>query len=67
MYILRDGKVEFTGNKKEVINYIRECYEDDYFVHEYGNIFDKDWNKFKYTLEGLGLFLSNKKPRRKNG
>lgn len=64
-YLIRDGKVEYSGNKQAVINYIREAYEDDYFVQEYGKIFLKDFSKFIFCLENLGLILSDRKPKRR--
>lgn len=57
MKIIRNGKVEFSGNKKEVIEYIRECYQDEYMVREYGKILNKDFNKLIYVLECIGLEL----------
>ena len=57
MKITRNGKVEFSGNKKEVIEYIRECYQDEYMVREYGKILNKDFNKLIYVLECIGLEL----------
>lgn len=57
MKIIRNGKVEFSGNKKEIIEYIRECYQDEYMVREYGNILNKDFNKLVYVLECIGLEL----------
>ena len=57
MKILRNGKVEFSGNKKEVIEYIRECYQDEYMVREYGKILNRDFNKLIYVLECIGLEL----------
>lgn len=62
-YLLRDGKVEYSGNKQQIIDYINECYEDDYWVQQYGKIFNKDFDKFLYTLQCLGLQLSNKMPK----
>lgn len=57
MKVIRNGKVEFSGNKKEIIEYIRECYQDEYMVREYGNILNKDFNKLVYVLECIGLEL----------
>ena len=57
MKIIRNGKIEFSGNKKEIIEYIRECYQDEYMVREYGNILNKDFNKLIYVLECIGLEL----------
>ena len=57
MKIIRSGKVEFSGNKKEVIEYIRECYQDEYMVREYGKILNRDFNKLIYVLECIGLEL----------
>ena len=57
MKIIRNGKIEFSGNKKEIIEYIRECYQDEYMVREYSNILNKDFNKLIYVLECIGLEL----------
>ena len=59
-YLLRNGKVEFSGSRKALINYIKEKDADDYFVKEYGNIFETDFGRFKYVVENLGLQLSDK-------
>lgn len=61
MYIFRDGKIEFQGNKKECISYIRDAYADEYFVEEYGNSFQKDFAKFIYVVECLGMEVRNRK------
>lgn len=65
MFIIRDGKVEFSGNKKEVINYIKQCYADEYWIIEHGNKFEKDWQLFKDCLFNMNLYVSNSKPKRK--
>jgi len=62
-YLIRDGKVEFSGSIKDLINYIRESYQDEYMVEEYGNIFNKDYDKFSFVVECLGMYLSDRKPR----
>ena len=62
-YLIRDGKVEFSGNKKDIIKYIRECYNDEYWVRENYNILDKDFDKLIYVLENIGLELRDRKPR----
>lgn len=64
-YLIRNNKIEFSGNKKDVIKYITEAYEDDYFVQEYHKIFNKDFSKFIYCLQNLGLVLSDNKPKRR--
>jgi hypothetical protein len=65
-YLIRDGKIEFSGNKKQLIEYVREAYADDYWVQEYGNIFDKDSEKFRYATECIGLHVTDKKPKNKH-
>ena len=65
-YLIRHGKVEYSGNKQAVIEYIKEAYADDYFVQQYGNIFLKDFSKFIFCLENLGLILSDRKPKRRS-
>ena len=64
-YLIRNNKVEYTGNKKEIIAYIMQAYEDDYFVQEYSTKLYKDPNALKQTLIGLGLSISNTIPKRK--
>ena len=59
-YLLRNGKTEYIGNKKQCIEYVRQKYKDDYFVQEYSKVFDLDFGKFKFTLECLGLELADK-------
>ena len=59
-YLLRNGKVEFSGDKKQLIQYIKEKYKDEYWVKEYGKMFDSDFGKFKFAIEALGLQLSDK-------
>ena len=73
-YLLRDNKVEFSGNKKQLIEYVKENYKDEYWVKEYSQKFDTDFGKFKFAIETIGLELSdkmsnkeyNKKHRREN-
>ena len=64
-YLLRDGKVEYSGTKQELIEYIREAYPDDYWVQEYGSILDKDYNKLRYVTECIGLHIVNTLPKKK--
>ena len=64
-YLIRNNKVEYSGNKKEIIAYIMQAYEDDYFVQEYSTKLYKDSNALKQTLIGLGLSISNTIPKRK--
>ena len=64
-YLIRNNKVEYSGNKKEIIAYIMQAYEDDYFVQEYSTKLYKDANALKQTLIGLGLSISNTIPKRK--
>ena len=59
-YLLRNGKVEFSGDKKQLIQYIKEKYKDEYWVKEYGKMFDSDFGKFKFAIETLGLQISDK-------
>ena len=60
-YLIRDNKVEYEGTKKQIIVYIKQAYEDDYWVQEYWDQLDKDYGKFKFVLENLGLCLRHKK------
>ena len=64
-YLIRNNKVEYSGNKKEIIAYIMQAYEDDYFVQEYSTKLYKDPNDLKQNLIGLGLSISNTIPKRK--
>ena len=59
-YLLRNGKVEYSGCKKQLITYVKEKYADEYWVSEYGKFFDNDFGKFKFAVETLGLSLSDK-------
>lgn len=60
-YLIRDNKVEYEGTKKQIIVYIKQAYEDDYWVQEYWDQLDKDYGRLKFVLENLGLCLKNKK------
>lgn len=59
-YLLRNGKVEYSGSKKQLIAYVKENYKDEYWVKEYSKLFDTDFGKFKFAIETLGLQLSDK-------
>ena len=59
-YLLKNGKVEFSGDKKQLIKYIKENYKEEYWVKEYGKFFDSDFGKFKFAIETLGFQLSDK-------
>jgi hypothetical protein len=59
-YLLRNKKVEFSGDKKQLIAYIKEHYKEEYWVREYGKFFETDFGKFKFAIETLGLELSDK-------
>ena len=59
-YLLRNGKVEFSGDKKQLVKYIKENYKEEYWVKEYGKFFETDFGKFKFAIETIGLQLSDK-------
>ena len=59
-YLLKNGKVECSGSKKQLIDYVKENYAEEYWVREYGKLFDTDFGKFKFALETIGLQLSDK-------
>ena len=59
-YLLRNKKVEFSGDKKQLIAYIKEKYKEEYWVRENSKKFDTDFGSFKFTIETLGLELSDK-------
>jgi hypothetical protein len=59
-YLIRNNKVEYSGNKKQLIAYVREKYSDEYWVREYGKFFEDDFGKFKFAIETIGLQLSDK-------
>lgn len=65
-YLIRHGKVEYSGTKKEVVDYILSAYEDDYFVQTYNKQLYKDPSKLNKVLEGLNLYLTNKAPKFKS-
>ena len=66
MYLVRKGKVEFSGTKHAIVEYIKEAYSEDYYVQEYWEQLEKDLNKLKFVIGGLDLKLTERKPRRKN-
>lgn len=66
MYLVRKGKVEFSGTKHAIVEYIKEAYSEDYYVQEYWDQLEKDLNKLKFVIGGLDLKLTERKPRRKN-
>ena len=59
-YLLRNKKVECSGTKKQLIEYVKEKYEDDFWVRENSAKFDTDFGSFKFVLLCLGLELSDK-------
>lgn len=65
MYLIRKGKVEFTGSKHSIIEYIKEVYEDNYYVQEYWDQMEKDIQILKNVVRDLDLKLSENKPKRK--
>lgn len=48
------------GNKKQLIEYIREKYKNDSWVKDNGSKFDNDFGSFKLALDMLGLQISDK-------
>ena len=63
-YLIREGKIEFSGNKKQVIQYLRDAYSDEYWMEQYSSVLDKDIDKLYYVIECLGLQLLDRKPKR---
>ena len=59
-YLLRNKKVEASGSKKQLIAYVKEKYKDEFWVKENEKKFDTDFGSFKFTIETLGLELSDK-------
>ena len=59
-YLLRNGKIEYSGSKKQLIAYVKENYKDEYWIKEYGQLFETDFGKFKFAVDTLGLQLSDK-------
>ena len=54
-YLLRNKKVEYLGTKKQLIEYVKEKYKDDFGVRENSAKFDSDFGSFKFALSCLGL------------
>lgn len=65
MYLIRNGKIEFTGSKHNIVEYIKEVYEDDYYVQEYWDQMEKDAKILKCVVRDLGMKLTETKPKRK--
>ena len=59
-YLLRNKKVEASGSKKQLIAYVKEKYKDEFLIKENAKKFDTDFGSFKFTVEVLGLELSDK-------
>lgn len=62
-YLVRNGKVEFSGSKKEIIDYILSAYEDDYFVQSYDKQLYHDNSVLEEVLDGLCLQIWDKAPK----
>lgn len=65
MYLVRNGKVEFTGNKHNIVEYLKEVYEDNYYVQEYWDQMEKDTKILRGVIRDLGMKLAETKPKRK--
>lgn len=64
-YLVRKGKVEFSGSKHDIIEYVKEVYEDDYYVQEYWDQLEKDIKILKSVISGLDMKLTENRPKRK--
>ena len=53
-------KGKASGSKKQLIEYVKEKYKDEFWVKENAKKFDTDFGSFKFTIETLGLELSDK-------
>ena len=62
-YLVRNGKVEFSGSKKEIIDYILSAYEDDYFVQSYDKQLYHDNSILEEVLDDLCLQIWDKAPK----
>ena len=51
-YLLRNGKVECSGSKKQLIDYVKENYAEEYWVREYGKFFDSG-ERFRVRLRAI--------------
>ena len=63
-YLYRNNKCEFTGTRKQIICYILQAYEDDYWVQQYNNQLFFDSGKLFFVIECLGLKLYQNKPKK---
>ena len=61
MYLIRNGKVEFSGTRKQIIDYVKLTYEDDYWIQEWNDQLQYDFAKLKFVLENLGLYIGNRR------
>lgn len=59
-YLLKNDKLQYMGNKKQIIEFVKNKYSSDFFVQEYAKFFDTDYGKFKFALECMGLEISDK-------
>ena len=60
MYLYRKNKIEFEGNKKEIIEYVLNCYSEEFENFSKTNLL-KDTKLFNLILQNIGLKLSNKR------
>ena len=60
--IKANGENEFNKDLlfKDILDYVKENYAEEYWVREYGKFFDSDFGKFKFAIETIGLELSDK-------
>lgn len=65
MYLVRNNLPEFSGTKKEIIKYLLDSYEDDYFIQKYGKQLYKNMEALQQVLDFLNLRITQKLPRKR--
>ena len=62
-YLLKNGKLLFSGTKKQIMEYVRTQYKDEFWVKENVQKFDIDYGVFKFSIEASGLEISDRIPK----
>ena len=55
MYLIRNGKIEFTGSKHEIVEYIKDVYPEEYSVELYWDQLEKDNTILRNVILDLGM------------
>lgn len=61
-YLLKNGKLIFSGTRTQIIEYVKTQYKDEFWIKENAHKFEADYGVFKFSIEALELEIRDRIP-----